>query len=571
MAMSEMPRKIGSLVPTRVTPNPRGDVSLARRSRCPIDLVAGTNDSLSRETVALLHMRLGVASLIALGPFFFFLLLNLFREMPSSPGKLGLLLETVTTAVVAVVTAYLWSGRCLCAIRLRGAELLLFGTIALYFGWTQFKLLTDASFLDWAKADYVDRASVITTALSASITRWFFLIVLYGVFIPNTWKRTAVLTGLTALTPLAITLGMGLPNPGLRPYLLTPVLIMMMALGAAVAIAVFGSHRIQYLEEEASQARKLGQYRLHERLGTGGMGEVYLGEHTLLRRPCAIKVIHADRAADPTQLSRFEREVRAMATLTHWNTVEVFDYGHTEDGTFYYVMEYLPGQNLEKLVLANGPLPPGRVVYLLRQVCRALREAHAIGLLHRDIKPSNIIACERGGTPDVVKLLDFGLVHGLGLDAEAAKLTLQGTILGSPPYMSPEQSRGRSDLDRRSDIYSVGGVAYFLLTGRTPFVRETVMELLIAHASERVTPPHEYRPDLPADLEAVVLRCLEKEPERRFPTADALEKSLAACACANDWTEEMAAAWWREHGETVGMQPPQADSASKTTSVAVSA
>ena len=171
----------------------------------------------------------------------------------------------------------------------------------------------------------------------------------------------------------------------------------------------------------------------------------------------------------------------------------------------------------------------------------------------------------------MVKLLDFGLVHGLGEGSEPSKLTLQGTILGSPPFMSPEQSRGRSDLDRRSDIYSVGGVAYFLLTGRTPFVRETVMELLIAHASERVSPPHEFRPDIPTDLETVVLRCLEKEPDRRFETADALEKALAACACVNDWTEEMAADWWREHGESVGVQPPDSVPANKTTSVAVSA
>ena len=569
--MSEMPRKIGSLVPTRITP-PSGESLLSRRSRCPIDLVAGTGDNLTCETVALLHMRLGVASLIALVPFVLFLLLTLLREeLHAQSGSLGLVLETLTTGVVAVVAAYLWAGRALRASRLRAAELALFGAIGLYFGWTQFVMLWKAPFLAWAKPDVAAQTLAVNTAISSSLMRWFFLIVLYGVFIPNTWRRTAVVAGLTALTPLTLTLVLGLIHPGLRPHLLTPLLVMVLVLSAAVAIAVFGSHRIQYLEEEASQARRLGQYRLHEKLGTGGMGEVYLGEHTLLRRPCAIKVIHADRAADPTQLSRFEREVRAMATLTHWNTVEVFDYGHTEDGTFYYVMEYLPGQNLEKLVLTNGPLPPGRVVFLLRQVCRALREAHAIGLLHRDIKPSNIIACERGGTQDVVKLLDFGLVHGLGLDAEAAKLTLQGTILGSPPYMSPEQSRGRSDLDRRSDIYSIGGVAYFLLTGRTPFVRETVMELLIAHASERVTPPREYRPDIPADLEAVVLRCLEKDPDKRFATADALEKALAACTCASDWTEEMAAAWWREHGETVGVQSPESASSNKTTSVAVSA
>jgi serine/threonine-protein kinase len=300
------------------------------------------------------------------------------------------------------------------------------------------------------------------------------------------------------------------------------------------------------------------------------MGEVYLAEHTLLRRPCAIKVIHADRASDPAQLTRFEREVRVMATLTHWNNALVFDYGHTEDGTFYYVMEYLPGQNLETLVGNNGPLPPSRVVHLLRQVCGALREAHSIGLLHRDIKPSNIIACERGTIQDVVKLLDFGLVNGVAEGPQPTKLTMQGTILGSPPYMSPEQARGRTDLDRRSDIYSVGGVAYFLLTGKPPFVRETVMELLIAHASEKVVPPRELRPEIPADLEAVVLRCLEKDPEKRYANAESLDKALAECACAGAWTEAMAAEWWKSHGETVSVRPPS-EISNKTTSVAVSA
>src|SRR5262249_37161065 len=159
-------------------------------------------------------------------------------------------------------------------------------------------------------------------------------------------------------------------------------------------------------------------------------------------------------AGDPTTLQRFEREVQAMATLTHWNSVEVFDYGHAQDGTFYYVMEYLPGQNLEALVQRHGALAPGRAVHFLRQRCPALRGAHGTGLLHRDIKPSNVIACTRGAVPDVAKLLDFGLVQSSGLGADAGRLTVQGTILGSPPYMSPEQAAGKGDLDARSDIYS---------------------------------------------------------------------------------------------------------------------
>src|SRR5205823_11209781 len=220
--------------------------------------------------------------------------------------------------------------------------------------------------------------------------------------------------------------------------------------GMAVAIAIFGSYKISELQQEALQARKLGQYVLKRRLGKGGMGEVYLGEHVLLRRACAIKLIRPDQAGDRTNLSRFEREVKAMAALTHWNTVEIYDYGHAEDGTFYYVMEYLPGLSLQDLVERCGPLPPERAVHFLRQLCGALSEAHALGVIHRDLKPSNVIVGERGGVHDVAKLLDFGLVHCLGTCPGAERLTIQGTILGSPPYMAPEQARGRDDLDRKS-------------------------------------------------------------------------------------------------------------------------
>jgi serine/threonine-protein kinase len=320
----------------------------------------------------------------------------------------------------------------------------------------------------------------------------------------------------------------------------------------AFAVAVFGSYRLQVLQAQAFEAQQLGQYRLKLRLGQGGMGEVYLAEHLLLRRPCAVKLIRPAQALEPTTLQRFEREVQSMATLTHPNTVEVYDYGHTEDGTFYYAMEYLPGANLEQMVTRYGPLPPGRAIHFLRQVCGALHEAHGIGLLHRDVKPSNVLACERGGVYDVAKLLDFGLVQESALAGKNAdRLTVQGTVLGSPPYMSPEQAAGKPSLDGRSDLYSLGGVAYYLLTGQPPFARETAMEMLLAHAYETPEPPSRLRPEVPADLEAVVLRCLEKDPARRFADAHELDRALAACRDAGAWTEDDAVAWWNQHGQPV--------------------
>jgi serine/threonine-protein kinase len=195
-------------------------------------------------------------------------------------------------------------------------------------------------------------------------------------------------------------------------------------------------------------------------------------------------------------------------------------------------MEYLPGLTLEQLVKQDGPLPPGRAVDLLRQVCAALREAHGLGLIHRDVKPANILLCERGGVADVVKLLDFGLVKAVGLAGAEQTLTQEGAITGTPAYMSPEQAAGQDRLDGRSDIYSLGAVAYFLLTGSPPFPREKALQVLAAHLHEPVRPLTELRAEVPADLQEVVLRCLEKDPVRRFADVGSLHEALARCACA---------------------------------------
>jgi serine/threonine protein kinase len=224
--------------------------------------------------------------------------------------------------------------------------------------------------------------------------------------------------------------------------------------------------------------------------------------HQLLKRPCALKFVRPDCVGDPRALARFEREVRLTATLSHPNTVETYDYGRTADGTYYYVMEYLPGLSLAELVERQGPLPPGRAVYLLRQLCQALREAHAVGLIHRDIKPSNIIAAHRGGIDDVAKLLDFGLVRPA--EAPAAYLSAEGEILGTPLFMSPEQAAGDRELDQRSDLYSLGAVAYHLLTGRPPFNGVGGLAVLVAHARDPVVPPSLIRPGIPEDLEHVL-------------------------------------------------------------------
>jgi serine/threonine-protein kinase len=519
--------------------------------------MAPASSSAFRGAIAqLLHYRLRVVVLIALLPMVYFLLHNhLEADRAVVYGHAGLALCLAVIVLLSALAVVVWSRRSMTLPALRGIELALFGSMAALFTWQQYAGFSGG--MPFGVRCSLVEEDLMRAAAAASVVRWFFLIVIYGVFIPNTWQRCARMTGIIGLIPLVVTptaaalhghLGTGL-------WQALPDMVVLMATG--VAVAVLGSYRLQILEEQAFEAQQLGQYRLQRRLGAGGMGEVFLAEHVLLRRPCAVKLIRPEQAGDPTNLRRFEREVQAMATLTHWNTVEVFDYGHAEDGTFYYVMEYLPGRNLEQLVEQYGPLPPARAIHFLRQVCRALREAHGVGLLHRDIKPSNVLACQRGGVWDVAKLLDFGLVQQapVGRNGADPRLTVQGTILGSPPFMSPEQAAGKGRLDARSDIYSVGGVAYFLLTGRAPFERETALEMLIAHASEAVVPPSQLRPEVPADLEAVVLRCLEKEPGKRFADADSLEKALAACRDAGRWTEEDAAAWWHEHRDAPQTDP----------------
>ena len=290
---------------------------------------------------------------------------------------------------------------------------------------------------------------------------------------------------------------------------------------------VFGVDLIGSLRREAFEARQLGQYKLTRRIGAGGMGEVYLAEHQLLKRPCVVKLIRPDKTGNPQVLARFQREVRATAKLSHWNTVEIFDYGCTADGTFYYVMEYLPGMSLGELVERFGPLPPERVIYLLRQACDALGEAHAAGLIHRDIKPGNIFVAQRGGVYDVAKLLDFGLVKPLwDEEDEPGHLTAEGTITGSPLFMSPEQALGEAKPDGRSDIYSLGAVGYYLLTGHPPFEGDKPIKVIFAHAHEPVVPPSSLARTIPADLERVILRCLAKNPADRFPDAASLEAAL---------------------------------------------
>ena len=239
--------------------------------------------------------------------------------------------------------------------------------------------------------------------------------------------------------------------------------------------------------------------------------------------------------------------MQSAARLSHPNTIDIFDYGHTDDGMFYYVMEYLKGMSLGELVRRDGPLPAGRVVYLFRQVCAALAEAHSLGLVHRDLKPANMFVAVRGGESDVAKVLDYGLVK-VTHDPGGAALTSDMTVSGTPAFMAPEQALGDRSLDARADIYALGVMMYYALVGRPPFTGESAFAVMMAHARDTAVPPSQIRPDVPQDLESVVQRCMAKKPEDRYPTTKAVGEALAACACASSWGANRADAWWATEG-----------------------
>ncbi|OYW15003.1 MAG: hypothetical protein B7Z55_15340 [Planctomycetales bacterium 12-60-4] len=364
---------------------------------------------------------------------------------------------------------------------------------------------------------------------------WLLLIFTYALYIPNSWRRGLRLIGPMAAAPVIITLIAQATSPDVADVLTkaskfhTPILEIAMVATLAASIAIWGVDRMHALRVEVHEMQRLGQYKLKQLLGVGGMGEVYLAEHLLLKRPCALKLIRPEKAGDPHLLARFEREVRSTARLTHWNTVEIFDYGRAADGTFYYVMEYLPGKNLDQLVTETGPLPAERVIALLEQTCDALSEAHALGLVHRDIKPANIFAAQLGGQYDIAKLLDFGLVRTKQPDTAAdVQLTQVGVVAGSPLFLSPEQALG-DRLDERSDIYSLGAVAWFLLTGRPPFIGDNAIKVILAHAHQPVESPSKFNSRVPDDLELVVMKCLFKRPDQRYQSAAELRTALLNC------------------------------------------
>ena len=379
-------------------------------------------------------------------------------------------------------------------------------------------------------------------------------VMLFTVVVPAPPRR-ALLAAALSVSAVPIVFGvfmaLGINTVTLSPFeffftLIFPyILVVVMAWVAARVVYRLGA--------EVRRARELGSYRLVEQLGVGGMGEVWRAEHRLLARPAAVKLVRSDALGATLEqrrvhLQRFEREAQATAAMRCPHTVELYDFGVAEDGTFYYVMELLDGFDLDTLVRQFGPLPAERVVHVLRQACHSLGEAHEIGLIHRDIKPANIYACRYGRETDWVKVLDFGMVKRSADHTDRdPKLTAENAVGGTPAYMAPEQVMGDA-VDGRADLYALGCVGYWLVTGEHVFAGRSPMETMMQHVHATPVPPSQ-RSELaiPPTLEEMILACLAKDRADRPPTADALAALLAAVPLAQPWTAERAAAWWDAH------------------------
>jgi eukaryotic-like serine/threonine-protein kinase len=416
---------------------------------------------------------------------------------------------------------------------------------------------------------------VLTAFLLALLTQWqpqlvplriswvSVIILVYPAIVPNTPGKTFAAAFAAASMEvlafgIAVARGVPIVGPGgvaLDQLRLFPLVWMFLPNYISAILAVIPAHIIRGLGKQVSRARELGSYNLGESLGSGGMGEVYRAEHRLLARPAAIKLIRppligaSTAAAARVLVERFRREAEAAAVLRSPHTIELYDFGVADDGTFYYVMELLDGVGFEELVERFGPVPAERAVHLVLQACDSLAEAHGHGLIHRDIKPSNLFTCRLGMQVDFVKVLDFGLVKAQrGSAYEATVLTAPEVTTGTPAFMAPEVAMGEEDIDPRSDVYSLGAVLFWLVTGELVFEASNPIKMMYRHIQDEPPPPSR-RTELPVprELDNIILACLAKSHEDRPASAAQLADRLAAISFHQPWSTERARRWWDSH------------------------
>ncbi len=511
--------------------------------RNKVELVKGEEPRLSAETHSLLVERLRALSLIlavALG-------LSWVRAFLIDLSFLYLHLFVVVGSVGAWFVLYRRIDFPRWQIR----------TVELALLWLPSILFAARNYAELVSAIESGEGSQLDPVMLRLSISFFALMVIYGLFVPNHWRRTALTLLPLAVAPLMIQFSVLIRYPSVEEIAssfggfdqLSEVALISLV-GAAVG--VYGTRTINVLRQEAFEARKYGQYQLIEKIGHGGMGEVWKAQHALLVRPAAIKLIlprmlDSDSGKSSQLIQRFEREAKVTSLLQSPHTVSLYDFGILEDGTFYYVMEMLDGLDLATLVERFGPLSPERTVYLLKQVCESLAEAHQSHLVHRDIKPANIHSCRFAGKHDFIKVLDFGLVKQLA-GSDETQLTEIGSATGTPAFMPPEIALGH-DVDGRADLYSLGCVAYWLLTGEIVFEGKTAFDVVTKHVSSPpVAPSKRTGVSIPESLERSILSCLEKKPEDRPGGAKELLRQLSKCKLESEWNESEAKDWWEARG-----------------------
>ncbi len=522
---------------------------LGRRPSTPIrtSTTSRPGQSLPSEMLGQTCRRVGTVGVVFASLWAFTIFMNIFvarwlgemaflQEIWPFPG---LLVATIGVASSLVMTGLAW--------RLSGKPILLdVGS-----GYLVLQCLLISILSQWAPVPISPRVSWVCIP-----------ILFYPAIVPNTPRKTLITSLLAAsMEPLAFGLSQlrGVQADVNLFYLLWDFLPNYIC----AFLAVITVKIIHNLGQQVKRARELGSYRLVEQLGRGGMGEVFRATHQMLARPAAVKLIRSEvlgsssPSAARVMRERFRREAEAAASLRSPHTISLYDFGVSHDGTFFLVMEMLDGLDLETLVERFGPLPPERAVYLLRQVCESLEEAHTRGLIHRDIKPSNIFTCRMGLAVDFVKVLDFGLVKAMGEQGrEATLLTAPDSTTGTPAYIAPEMVRGDGAVDHRVDIYTLGCVGYWLLTGRLVFEAPNAIQLMYQHANAAPIPPSQRSElEIPAELDSVILASLAKLPADRPQTAGEFSRRLAAALNGDGWTEEQAHRWWDRHHPECAQQP----------------
>jgi serine/threonine-protein kinase len=498
----------------------------------------GTTGRLPEDLLAEQVQRLGVFSAVAGGLWTFGLLMDLvflrIAESTFRPWAVVTAIEIAGIVLAAMMFAYVRYGKA-------DADTKASAGVAYFLANTFGVGLLNA----WLVPAQVPTMHVSWNAVA---------ILVFSMILPTSPRRMLMIAlAAASMDPLALAI---LKLQGAPVLPLVETLVLCLPTYVCALVATVPSHVFQRWGRKLKEAQELGSYQLIELLGRGGMGEVWRAEHRLLARSAAIKLVSpevlgaASEAEARLAMRRFEREAQATAALSSPHTIQLFDYGMTDEGTFYYVMELLSGRDLESLVRDFGPLPADRALFLLRQVCHSLADAHARGLVHRDIKPANIYVCRMGLEYDFIKVLDFGLVKFRARGTRETLVTLDHRTSGTPAYMAPEIILGEADVDRRADVYALGCVAYFALTGQLVFEADTPMRMLLQHVqAQPVAPSQRTELPIPRLLDEFVLACLEKDPDKRPQDAEALLKMAVNCckACNESWTSDTARRWWERH------------------------